>query len=77
MPQRIGPCLPPHLESLISDKRRPPAAIHIPEALSHNVKGFDHDLPPAELVVITGVSGSGKSSLAFDTPYSEGQRRYG
>jgi len=60
----------------MSDKRRPPAAIHIREARSHNLKGFDLDLPLGELVVITGVSGSGKSSLAFDTLFAEGQRRY-
>ena len=42
----------------------------------HNLKGFDLDIPLGKLVVITGVSGSGKSSLAFDTLYAEGQRRY-
>src|ERR1700732_845818 len=42
----------------------------------HNLKGFDLDLPLDRLVVLTGVSGSGKSSLAFDTLYAEGQRRY-
>ncbi|MCU0788380.1 MAG: excinuclease ABC subunit A, partial [Verrucomicrobia bacterium] len=42
----------------------------------NNLKGFDLDLPTGELVVITGLSGSGKSSLAFDTLYAEGQRRY-
>ena len=42
----------------------------------HNLKGVDVDIPSRELVVITGVSGSGKSSLAFDTLYAEGQRRY-
>ncbi|HEV3121149.1 MAG TPA: excinuclease ABC subunit UvrA, partial [Isosphaeraceae bacterium] len=42
----------------------------------HNLKGIDLDLPLGRLVVITGVSGSGKSSLAFDTLYAEGQRRY-
>src|SRR4051812_11850543 len=42
----------------------------------HNLKGFDLDLPLDRLVVMTGVSGSGKSSLAFDTLYAEGQRRY-
>ena len=42
----------------------------------NNLKGFDLDLPLGELIVITGVSGSGKSSLAFDTIYAEGQRRY-
>ncbi len=42
----------------------------------NNLKGLDLDLPLGELIVITGVSGSGKSSLAFDTVYAEGQRRY-
>jgi excinuclease ABC subunit A len=42
----------------------------------HNLKGIDLDVPLGQLVVVTGVSGSGKSSLAFDTLYAEGQRRY-
>src|SRR5262245_39691152 len=42
----------------------------------HNLKGIDLDIPVGKLVVVTGVSGSGKSSLAFDTLYAEGQRRY-
>src|SRR6478736_1162268 len=42
----------------------------------HNLKGVDLDLPYHRLAVFTGVSGSGKSSLAFDTLYAEGQRRY-
>ena len=42
----------------------------------HNLKGVDLDLPLGRLAVLTGVSGSGKSSLAFDTLYAEGQRRY-
>src|SRR5262245_66521206 len=42
----------------------------------HNLKGIDLDIPVGKLVVVTGVSGSGKSSLAFDTIYAEGQRRY-
>ena len=45
-------------------------------ARTHNLKGVDLSLPPNELIVFTGVSGSGKSSLAFDTIYAEGQRRY-
>ncbi|MCK5148553.1 excinuclease ABC subunit UvrA [bacterium] len=45
-------------------------------AREHNLKNIDLDLPRDELVVITGLSGSGKSSLAFDTIYAEGQRRY-
>src|SRR6266540_4209349 len=42
----------------------------------HNLKGIDVSVPTRKLVVVTGVSGSGKSSLAFDTLYAEGQRRY-
>jgi excinuclease ABC subunit A len=42
----------------------------------HNLKGVDLDIPLNELIIVTGVSGSGKSSLAFDTLYAEGQRRY-
>jgi len=45
-------------------------------AREHNLKGFDIELPREKLIVITGLSGSGKSSLAFDTIYAEGQRRY-
>jgi excinuclease ABC subunit A len=54
----------------------PPDAIRIRGARQHNLRGIDLDLPRGVLSVITGVSGSGKSSLAFDTLYAEGQRRY-
>ncbi len=54
----------------------PPARIVIRNARQNNLKGLDLDLPLNELIVVTGVSGSGKSSLAFDTIYAEGQRRY-
>ncbi|MEO1961793.1 MAG: excinuclease ABC subunit A, partial [Paracoccus sp. (in: a-proteobacteria)] len=50
--------------------------IEIRGAREHNLKGVDMDIPRDRLVVITGLSGSGKSSLAFDTIYAEGQRRY-
>ncbi len=50
--------------------------IHIRGARTHNLKDIDLDLPRNSLIVITGLSGSGKSSLAFDTLYAEGQRRY-
>ncbi|GAB4260612.1 MAG: excinuclease ABC subunit UvrA [Pararhodobacter sp.] len=50
--------------------------IEIRGAREHNLKGIDVDIPRDRLVVITGLSGSGKSSLAFDTIYAEGQRRY-
>ena len=51
-------------------------SIRIRGARQNNLKGLDLDLPLGELIVVTGVSGSGKSSLAFDTVYAEGQRRY-
>ena len=51
-------------------------SIEIRGAREHNLKGIDVDIPRDKLVVITGLSGSGKSSLAFDTIYAEGQRRY-
>ena len=54
----------------------PIAVIRIRGARQHNLRGVDLDLPRGALTVITGVSGSGKSSLAFDTLYAEGQRRY-
>ena len=46
-------------------------------ARTHNLKNVSLDIPRDKLTVITGLSGSGKSSLAFDTLYAEGQRRYG
>ena len=50
--------------------------IHIEHASTHNLKGVSVDIPRNRLTVVTGVSGSGKSSLVFDTLYAEGQRRY-
>ncbi len=51
-------------------------SIVVKGARQHNLKNIDIELPRDELIVFTGVSGSGKSSLAFDTIYNEGQRRY-
>ena len=51
-------------------------SITIRGAREHNLKNITLELPREQLVVLTGLSGSGKSSLAFDTIYAEGQRRY-
>ena len=53
-----------------------PEFILVKGAREHNLKGITLEIPKKKLVVFTGVSGSGKSSLAFDTLYAEGQRRY-
>jgi excinuclease ABC subunit A len=55
---------------------RPAGSLVVRGARTHNLKGVDLTLPHRQLIVVTGVSGSGKSSLAFDTIYAEGQRRY-
>ena len=66
----------------VDNTPRPPARsgeapqIRVRGARTHNLKNIDLDIPKHALVVITGLSGSGKSSLAFDTLYAEGQRRY-
>ena len=63
----------------VKPARRAPAGateLQIRGARTHNLKAIDLDIPKHSLVVITGLSGSGKSSLAFDTLYAEGQRRY-
>src|SRR3989475_9730135 len=54
----------------------PLSSIDVKRAREHNLKNIDIEIPRDQLVVITGLSGSGKSSLAFDTLYAEGQRRY-
>ncbi len=51
-------------------------SINITGARTHNLKNISLEIPRAKLTVVTGVSGSGKSSLVFDTLYAEGQRRY-
>src|SRR6187399_1061186 len=56
--------------------RKPRAAIIVRGARQNNLKNLNLEIPLQELVVVTGVSGSGKSSLVFDTLYAEGQRRY-
>src|SRR5205814_5143627 len=69
-----------HMNDLF-DKSRPARrpdtrVISIRGAREHNLKNVDVEIPRDQLVVFTGLSGSGKSSLAFDTIYAEGQRRY-
>jgi len=68
----------PPAKSRPSRSRKPVELDHIEirGAREHNLKSIDVDIPKKQLVVMTGVSGSGKSSLAFDTLYAEGQRRY-
>ena len=60
----------------MANNNREKKFITIRGANEHNLKNIDLSIPRDELVVFTGLSGSGKSSLAFDTIYAEGQRRY-
>src|SRR5689334_1167548 len=64
------------MAGLTNDERPMTNVIRIRGARQNNLKNIDIDIPRDKLVVITGLSGSGKSSLAFDTLYAEGQRRY-
>jgi excinuclease ABC subunit A len=60
----------------MASRKRKLGTIHVRGARQNNLKGFDVEIPHEQLTVVTGVSGSGKSSLAFQTLYAEGQRRY-
>ena len=71
----------PKTASQVEAKATEPAeaagrVIRVRGAREHNLRGIDVEIPRDELVVITGLSGSGKSSLAFDTIFAEGQRKY-
>src|SRR6195952_2748455 len=80
---RVSPIRSSNIETLMTETRkdsikRPDHSRHITirGAREHNLKNVDVTIPRDQLVVFTGLSGSGKSSLAFDTIYAEGQRKY-
>jgi len=75
MPPR-SPAKPPVDKTPATEASIEAPMIRVRGARTHNLKNIDLDIPRNKLVVITGLSGSGKSSLAFDTLYAEGQRRY-
>ena len=75
MPPR-SPANPPVDQAPATEASIEAPMIRVRGARTHNLKNIDLDIPRNKLVVITGLSGSGKSSLAFDTLYAEGQRRY-
>ena len=68
--------MPPSAKTPGVSRPSPHDMISVRGARQNNLKNIDIDIPRDKLVVITGLSGSGKSSLAFDTLYAEGQRRY-
>ena len=84
MPKKKTPaCTPAPVSASVPDSAPDPAAaraavslIRLRGARQHNLKNLDVDIRTDEMTVVTGPSGSGKSSLVFDTLYAEGQRRY-
>src|SRR5580692_10013416 len=66
----------PSMPDTVSTAAAGPSDLVVRGARTHNLKNIDVTLPVGKLIIVTGVSGSGKSSLAFDTIYAEGQRRY-
>src|SRR6187431_1541771 len=72
----VGAAVAAMTDETSTSSASPPRALVVRGARTHNLKGVDLSLQHRQLVVFTGVSGSGKSSLAFDTIYAEGQRRY-
>ena len=75
-PASPGSCHTPSIDSPAVAPERQSGVLHVSGAREHNLKNVDLEIPRDALVVFTGLSGSGKSSLAFDTIYAEGQRRY-